>query len=232
MLLDPKADLAKPKRLPDPKHWAAHTTLLGGDGSCDSCSGAWPPAGRPDGPERRPRPSARQPGSSGSSCGHRRPRSERDGGRADGRAGGGGVGRPGRPPAGPGLPQCGHHAGGGGGRGGPGGPARPCGSSCSSGMVRYFVFLSALRILLSSSKNCKNNLDLLYFLCNWHWIRRIHMFLGLLDLDTLVRGNGSGSGSLYYQAKMVRKTLVPSVIDFFITFYLWNRCKCSVKNNF
>jgi hypothetical protein len=31
---------------------------------------------------------------------------------------------------------------------------------------------------------------------------------------------GSGSGSLYYQAKMVRKTLIPIVCDFFLTFYL------------
>jgi hypothetical protein len=32
---------------------------------------------------------------------------------------------------------------------------------------------------------------------------------------------GSGSGS-FHQAKIVRKTLIPTVWDFFMTFYLWN----------
>jgi hypothetical protein len=45
-------------------------------------------------------------------------------------------------------------------------------------------------------------------------IRRIRMlFLGLLDPDPLVRryGSGSGSGSFYHTAKIVRKTLIPTV---------------------
>jgi hypothetical protein len=40
-----------------------------------------------------------------------------------------------------------------------------------------------------------------------------------------IPGSGSfrtryGSGSFYHQAKIVRKTLIPTVCDFFITFYL------------
>jgi hypothetical protein len=31
---------------------------------------------------------------------------------------------------------------------------------------------------------------------------------------------GSGSGSFYHQAKIVRKTLIPTFCDFFLTFYL------------
>jgi hypothetical protein len=45
-------------------------------------------------------------------------------------------------------------------------------------------------------------------------IRRIHMFLGLLDPDSdpLVRGmDPAGSGSFYHQEKIVRKTLIPAV---------------------
>jgi serine/threonine protein kinase len=45
---------------------------------------------------------------------------------------------------------------------------------------------------------------------------RIHVFLGLLDPDPdLVRGmdpDGSGSGSFYHQAKIVRKTLISTVL--------------------
>ncbi len=33
-------------------------------------------------------------------------------------------------------------------------------------------------------------------------------------------GSGSGSGSFYDQAKIVRKTLIPTVMYFFMTFYL------------
>jgi hypothetical protein len=48
-------------------------------------------------------------------------------------------------------------------------------------------------------------------------IHRIHMFLGLLDPDPdpLVRGgsgSGSGSGSFYPHAKIVRKTLIPTIL--------------------
>jgi hypothetical protein len=44
-------------------------------------------------------------------------------------------------------------------------------------------------------------------------IRRIHMFLGLLNPDLLVRDRyESGSGSFYHQAKIVRKTLIPTVL--------------------
>ncbi len=53
-------------------------------------------------------------------------------------------------------------------------------------------------------------------------IRRIHMFLGLLDPDPYIfgpSGSGSisrrygfGSGSFYNQAKIVRTTLIPTVL--------------------
>jgi hypothetical protein len=54
------------------------------------------------------------------------------------------------------------------------------------------------------------------------------MFLGLPDPDPdpdpLVRGyesgSGYGSGSIYHQTKIVIKTLIPTVCDFFWTFYL------------
>jgi hypothetical protein len=41
-------------------------------------------------------------------------------------------------------------------------------------------------------------------------------------------GSGSistryGSGSFYNQAKIVRKTLIPAVLSFFMTFYLWKK---------
>jgi hypothetical protein len=58
-------------------------------------------------------------------------------------------------------------------------------------------------------------------------IRRIRMFLGLLnaDPDPLIRGTGygSGSGSFYHLAIIVRKTLIPTVLWllFVLTFYLW-----------
>jgi hypothetical protein len=42
-------------------------------------------------------------------------------------------------------------------------------------------------------------------------VLRIHMFLGLLDPDPLVKRYGSGSGFFYHQAKIVRKTLIPTV---------------------
>jgi hypothetical protein len=50
------------------------------------------------------------------------------------------------------------------------------------------------------------------------------MFLGLLDQDPdpLVRGMdlgfGSGSGSFYQQAKIIRKTFIPTACDFFSLF--------------
>jgi hypothetical protein len=48
------------------------------------------------------------------------------------------------------------------------------------------------------------------------------MFLGLPDPDPdpLVQDT-YGSGSFYHQAKIVRKTLIPTVLlcDFFMTFY-------------
>jgi hypothetical protein len=53
-------------------------------------------------------------------------------------------------------------------------------------------------------------------------IHRIHMFLDLLDPDPdpLVRGldPGSGSGSFYHHAKIVRKTLIPTILWLFLTF--------------
>jgi hypothetical protein len=60
------------------------------------------------------------------------------------------------------------------------------------------------------------------------------MFLGLSDLDPdpLVRGMDPdpdpafdpdpdpGSGSFYHHAKILRKTLIPSILILFLTFYL------------
>jgi hypothetical protein len=48
-------------------------------------------------------------------------------------------------------------------------------------------------------------------------IHRIHMFFGLPDSDTSQRyrsgsGSCSGSGSFYHHAKMVRKTLIPTIL--------------------
>jgi hypothetical protein len=34
-------------------------------------------------------------------------------------------------------------------------------------------------------------------------------------------GSGSGSGSFYHHAKIVRKTLIPTILWLFLTFYLW-----------
>jgi hypothetical protein len=33
-------------------------------------------------------------------------------------------------------------------------------------------------------------------------------------------GSGSGSGSFYHNAKIVRKTLIPTILCLFLTFYL------------
>jgi hypothetical protein len=41
---------------------------------------------------------------------------------------------------------------------------------------------------------------------------RIHMFLGLPDPDPLVTRYGSGSGSFYHHAIIVRKTLIPTIL--------------------
>ncbi len=41
--------------------------------------------------------------------------------------------------------------------------------------------------------------------------------------------SGSGSGSFYHHAKIVRKTLIPTILWLFLTFYLWKWCKCSFK---
>jgi hypothetical protein len=38
---------------------------------------------------------------------------------------------------------------------------------------------------------------------------------------------GSGSGSFYHQAKIVRKTFIPTALWLFFTFYLWKWCKCT-----
>jgi hypothetical protein len=43
-------------------------------------------------------------------------------------------------------------------------------------------------------------------------IRRIHMFLGLPGSESGSIGQRHGSGSCYHQAKMVRKTLIPTVL--------------------
>ncbi len=43
-------------------------------------------------------------------------------------------------------------------------------------------------------------------------IHRIHMFLGLPDPDPLERYGSSGSGSFYHHAKIVRKTLIPTIL--------------------
>jgi hypothetical protein len=40
------------------------------------------------------------------------------------------------------------------------------------------------------------------------------MFLGLPDPDPLVQRYGSGSGSFYHHAKIVRKTLIVTLFDF------------------
>ncbi len=42
-------------------------------------------------------------------------------------------------------------------------------------------------------------------------------------------GSGSGSGLFYHQAKIVRKTLILSVLWLLYAFYLWKMCKCSFK---
>jgi hypothetical protein len=34
-------------------------------------------------------------------------------------------------------------------------------------------------------------------------------------------GSGAGSGSFYHHAKIVRKTLIPTILWLFLTFYLW-----------
>jgi hypothetical protein len=53
---------------------------------------------------------------------------------------------------------------------------------------------------------------------------RIHMFLGLQDPDPLVRGYGSGSGSFYHQAKIVKKNLDSyCFVTFFLDFYIFER---------
>jgi hypothetical protein len=41
---------------------------------------------------------------------------------------------------------------------------------------------------------------------------RIHIFLGLPDPDPLVRGMDQGAESFYHQEKIVRKTLIPTVL--------------------
>ncbi len=51
---------------------------------------------------------------------------------------------------------------------------------------------------------------------------------------------GSGSGSFYHHAKIVRKTLIPTILCLFLTFYLWKMMymlctvpsKCDQKNFF
>jgi hypothetical protein len=60
------------------------------------------------------------------------------------------------------------------------------------------------------------------------WIHRIHMFLGLPnpDPDPLVRGMDPDPAldpdpdSFYHHAKIVRKTLIPTILWLFLTFYL------------
>jgi hypothetical protein len=42
-------------------------------------------------------------------------------------------------------------------------------------------------------------------------------------------GSGSGSGSFNHQAEIARKTLIPPVFNFFMTFFLEERCKCTFK---
>jgi hypothetical protein len=48
-------------------------------------------------------------------------------------------------------------------------------------------------------------------------IHQIHMFLGLPDPDPLVRGMDPDTDPVYHQAKIVRKTFIPTVCDFFLT---------------
>jgi hypothetical protein len=62
------------------------------------------------------------------------------------------------------------------------------------------------------------------------------MFLGLPDPDPLVRGmdpeSGSESGPLYHQAKIVRKTLIPTVFWLLLDFLsLKNYVKIPSKSN-
>jgi hypothetical protein len=52
-------------------------------------------------------------------------------------------------------------------------------------------------------------------------IHRIHMFLGLQDPDPLVRGMNPDPAPDYHHAKIFRKTLIPSILLLFLTFYLW-----------
>jgi hypothetical protein len=44
-------------------------------------------------------------------------------------------------------------------------------------------------------------------------------------------GSGYGSGSFSHQAKIIRKTLIPTICDFFWNFYLLKWCKCNSKSN-
>jgi hypothetical protein len=64
-------------------------------------------------------------------------------------------------------------------------------------------------------------------------IRRIRMFLGLLNPDPypLARGIDPGYGSFSHQAKIVRKTLIPTVCDFFFDLSLNNDVNVPSKSN-
>jgi hypothetical protein len=56
------------------------------------------------------------------------------------------------------------------------------------------------------------------------------MFLGLPDPDTIVRDTGSGSSC--HQAKIARKTLIPTVCDFFYDILcLKNDVNAPLKSN-
>ncbi len=61
-------------------------------------------------------------------------------------------------------------------------------------------------------------------------IRRIHMFLGLLDPDPDPLVRGTDPDPFYHQEKIARKTLIPTFCDFFLTFNLLKLCKCTVPS--
>jgi hypothetical protein len=65
-------------------------------------------------------------------------------------------------------------------------------------------------------------------------IHRIHMFLGLPDPDPdpLFRGMDAGFGSFYHQAKIVRKSLIPTVLCLLLKNDIIGPSKSNKQKNF
>ncbi len=80
-----------------------------------------------------------------------------------------------------------------------------------SAQGEFFIFFPVLRIRIR--------------------IHRIHMFLGLLDPDPLVRGLDLRIWILLSSCKNSKKNLIPTILWLFLTFYLWKKmyCKCTLK---